>query len=440
MTQERHAAIGIHAIEPGADDHGEMLRRRQIARRTRWIAVIVLALLALGAARTIVSRMANAKVLESTAGELAKPYVKTAFPKQSDAAQKVVLPGTLQGAMQSPIAARSTGYLKRWTKDIGSRVEKGELLAEIESPEVDQQLLQAAAARQQAAAALEFAKSTVARWEALRQKDVVSQQELDEKRGAAAQASANLAAADANVQRLRQLQGFKRVVAPFSGVITKRNVDVGDLIDVGGQRVLFVLTQADALRVYVNVPQSYAQLVKAGQPVVVTQAELRGQRFEGKVARTAAAIDAATRTMQVEVALPNREGLLLPGAYVQVELPLEASRSIVVPNNALLFRAEGARIAVVDGAGKVRLQPVTLGRNLGETVEVLSGVGPKDRMVLNPTDSLADGDEVAFDANPAAGRAGPAASAGARGDAGARGEGATGAAARAEAAAPARAP
>ncbi len=182
--------------------------------------------------------------------------------------QALALPGTLQGFVQAPISARASGYLKRWTKDIGARVAQGELLAEIETPEIDQQLSQAVAARAQTASSLELAKSTVARWENLRQKDVVSQQELDERRSAVMQGDANLAAADANVQRLRQLEGFKRVVAPFAGVITRRNVDVGDLIDgAGGSagRPLFLLTQTDPLRVYVNVPQSYANLVKPGQ-------------------------------------------------------------------------------------------------------------------------------------------------------------------------------
>jgi len=320
--------------------------------------------------------------------------VKTSLPKTNDAGQTLALPGTLQGFVQSPIAARSAGYLRRWTKDIGSRVEKGEVLAEIETPEIDQQLSQAVAAREQAASSMELARSTVERWEGLRKKDVVSQQDLDEKRSSAAQARANLAAADANVQRLRQLEGFKRVVAPFSGVITKRNVDVGDLIDLSG-KPLFTLSQTDPLRVYVNVPQSYAQLVKPGQPVVITQGELRGQSFKGTVARTAASIDTGTRTMQVEIALPNKEGLLMPGAYVQVSLPLQATQSLLVPTNALLFRGEGSRVAVVDKAGRVKLRAVTLGRNYGESVEVLDGVTAADVLVLNPSDSLTDGDEVA---------------------------------------------
>ena len=398
MTEQRHAALGIHAADPNESPDAihlaDPLQRKLVARRVRLLTIVVLVLLALGAGRTVISRMGNAKALEVGTTERAKQYVKTTLPKTAEAGQTLALPGTLQGFVQSPIAARAAGYLRRWTKDIGARVEKGEVLAEIESPELDQQLSQAVAAREQAASGLQLATSTVERWESLRKKDVVSQQDLDERRSSAAQARANLAAADANVQRLRQLEGFKRVVAPFAGVITRRNVDVGDLIDTSG-KPLFTLSQTDPLRVYVNVPQSYAQLVKAGQPVVVTQGELRGQSFKGTVARTAASIDTGTRTMQVEIALPNPDGTLLPGAYVQVALPLSASQAMLVPTNALLFRAEGARVAVVDGNGRVTLKAVTLGRNYGETVEVLDGLAADQRLVLNPSDSLADGDQVA---------------------------------------------
>ncbi len=395
MTEQRHAGLAIHPVEP--DEHHELLQRRQIVRRTRWLVLAVLVLLAIGAARTVIVRIANGKTLEANAGEHAVQYVKTALPTTPKAGQTLALQGTLQGYVQAPISARASGYLKRWTQDIGARVRQGDLLAEIETPEIDQQLSQAVAAREQAAAGLSLAKSTVARWEALRQKDVVSQQDLDERRGAVASATANLAAADANVQRLKQTEGFKRVLAPFPGVITRRNVDVGDLIDAGaggGGRALFLLAQTDPLRVYINVPQAYAQLIKAGQPVVVTQAELRGQRFDGRIARSSGAIDATTRMMQVEVALPNKDGTLLPGAYVQVSLPLAASQSLTVPANALLFRAEGTRVAVVDAQSRIKLQTVNLGRNYGETVEVLSGIGAADRLVLNPSDSLADGDAV----------------------------------------------
>ena len=404
MSEQHHSAPGAHPAGPSQpDDGGEPLKRRQVVRRAKILVVVVLVLLAVGAGRTVLSRLSNEKLLEAGTAERAKQYVKTVFPKVSEAGQTLALPGTLQGFVQSPIAARASGYVKRWYKDIGSRVEKGELLAELETPEIDQQLSQAVAAREQTASSLTLATSSMQRWEALRKKDAVSQQELDERRSGDAQARANLAAADANVERLRQLEGFKRVVAPFAGVITRRNVDVGDLIDAGGAgRALFMLTQTDPLRVYVNVPQSYAQLIKPGQEVSVTQAELLGQTFHGKVARTSASIDAATRTMQIEVSLPNRDGALLPGAYVQVSLPLQSSKALTIPTNALLFRGEGIRVAIVDAAGRVHLRPINIGRNYGETVEVLDGIAGTDQLVLNPSDSLAEGDQVAIAPAPSA--------------------------------------
>jgi len=369
---------------------------RKVLRRARLIMLVVLLLLAAGAGRTILSRISNANALEAGTAERAKVYVKTALPKSDAAGQTVSLPGTLQGYVQSPIAARASGYIKRWTHDIGSRVAKGALLAEIEAPEIDQQLSQAIAVREQTASSLALAKSTRERWEALKKRDAVSQQELDEKRSGEVQAAANLAAADANVERLRQLEGFKRVVAPFAGVITRRNVDVGDLIDAGGGagRVLFTLAQTDPLRVYVYVPQAYSQLVKPGQEVSITQAELRGQVFRGTVARTAGSIDAATRTMQVEIQLPNRDGLLLPGAYVQAALPLAASKALVIPANTLMIRGAGTLVAVVGAAGRIKLKPIKVGRNYGQTVEVIDGVSATDQLVLNPSDSLGEGDTV----------------------------------------------
>jgi len=220
----------------------------------------------------------------------------------------------------------------------------------------------------------------------------VSQQELEERRSGFAQAKANLAGADANVERLKQLEGFKRVVAPFSGVITKRNVDIGDLID--SNKPLFLLSQTDPLRVYVNVPQSYAHLVKPGQAAIVTQTELRGRSFKGQVARTASSIDASTRTMQVEISLPNRDGALLPGAFVSVELVAAPSNTLSAPANTLLFRSQGTLVATVNASGIVHLQPVRVGRNYGETVEVLDGLKGDESLVLNPSDSIAEGDKV----------------------------------------------
>ncbi|WP_144733560.1 efflux RND transporter periplasmic adaptor subunit [Extensimonas perlucida] len=394
MTEQRHAAMAIHPLETDGTGHHDLLKRQQMVRRTRAILVVVALLLLIGAARTLYQRHANASALEKVAAEQSTQYVLTTTPTLPQKGQTLTLPGTLQGYVQASIAARVSGYLKRWTHDIGSRVKQGELLAEIETPEIDQQLAQAIAAREQAAASLALARSTAQRWEALRQKDVVAQQDLEERRNAVATATANLAAAEANVQRLRQMEGFKRVLAPFAGVVTRRNVDVGDLIDAGAGRVLFTMAQTDPLRIYVNVPQSYASRIQPGQPVIVTQAELQGQKFEGKVARTAGAIDIATRQMQVEIALPNPDGSLLPGAYVQVEVPLPPSKMLSVPENALLFRAEGTRVAIVDAQGKVHLQPVTLGRNYGGSIEVLSGLQGNEQLVLNPSDALAEGDTV----------------------------------------------
>ncbi len=393
MSVESHNPLAIHPVE---GEEAELLRRQQIIRRVKLITIISLLLLAVGAGRTLISRASNARTLEANAAVQSEQFVKVAKPQSGKAGQSLTLPGTLQGFVQSPIAARASGYLRRWHKDIGSRVEKGDLLAELDTPEIDQQLSQAIATREQTASSLALARSTLTRWEALRAKDAVSQQELDERRSASAQAAANLAAADANVERLRQLESFKRVVAPFAGVITRRNVDVGDLIDAGGGagRAMFLLAQTDPLRVYINVPQSSAHLVKRGQKAVVTQTELSGQTFEGEVARTSGSIDAATRTMQVEITLRNKDGVLMPGAYVQVSLPLTTSSTLTIPTNSLIIGGEGVRVAVVGEDSRVKLRPVKIGRNYGQNVEALSGVTVADRLVLNPSDSLSDDDKV----------------------------------------------
>ena len=391
MTEQRHAGPGIHA--GAGDDHPEQVQRAKVVRGLKIVTLAVLVLLGLGAARTVLSRAANSKELDAGVAEHTAIYVKTATPQAAGASRTVALPGTLQGEVQAPIAARAAGYVKSWSTDIGSRVRKGDVLAELEAPELDQQVSQARAVRDQTASTVALAQTTVDRWDALRKKDVVAQQDLDERRAALVQARANLAAADANLQRLQELEAFKHVTAPFAGIVTRRNIDVGDLIDTRG-KPLFLLSQTDPLRVYISVPQSYANLVKTGESVVVTQAELQNRQFKGQVTRTSGSIDAATRTMQVEVSLPNKDGALLPGAYVQVALPLSASATLSVPSNALLFRGEGPRVAVIDAQGKVTLHAVTLGRNNGSTVEVTSGLQATDRLVLNPPDSLVDGDVV----------------------------------------------
>lgn len=377
-----------------SSDEQMALHHQRLLKKASWWVAGVLLLLTLGAARSVIARIDNDKVLSSQAQTGQAQFVKVTQAQVGNAGQKLSLPGTLQGFIQAPVSARTSGYLKKWHRDIGTKVKQGELLAEIDAPELDQQLSQAIATRDQAASSLELAMSTVERWEGLRRKDVVSQQELDERRSAATQARANLASAEANVQRLKQLESFKRIVAPFSGVITRRLVDVGDLIDGGGAKPLFVMAQTDPLRVYVNVPQASAHAIKPGMTVTVSQAELAGQPFTGKVVRTAGALDAVTRTLQVEVNLANPQGLLMPGAYVQVSLPAGGSSALTVPNNVLMFRAEGPLVAMVDEAGRVTLKSIKLGRNFGESVQVLQGVSQQDRLVVNPSDALATGDKV----------------------------------------------
>ena len=394
MTDQRHATLQIHADD---GQHARPLHRAQIVRRFRIGVYILLASLLLAAVATVVLRIGNARALEASTVQLNKQYIVTVAATSNARSQPIMLPGTLQGSVEAPIHARSAGYVTRWTADIGARVKKGDLLAEISTPEVDQQLSQAIAARPQIVATVELAKTSFGRWQNLRKQDAVSQQELDERQSTLAQVQSNLASADANILRLKELKSFQRIVAPFAGTITRRNVNVGDLIDAGNggaAKALFTLAQTGALRVYLYVPQAYSQLVKIGEGVDITQAELPGQVYRGTVARTAGAIDAASRTLQIEINLPNPDGKLLAGTYVNVALPTLARKSLTVPVNTLLLRAEGPRIGVVEANSKIRLHPVTLGTDYGLTIEVLSGITAGDQLVVNPPDSLADGDAV----------------------------------------------
>jgi RND family efflux transporter MFP subunit len=408
MSEQRHAALGIHgAPEDGAHHHHP--HRGPVLKRAKLIGLGALVLLVAGAGATLAMRAVNARALAEAVAEHAKTYVLTAQPTPAGKGEALTLPATLQGIIESPIYARSSGYVLRWAKDIGGQVRKGEVLAEIDTPEVDQQLVQAVAARAQAAASLDLAKSSAERWEALRKKDAVTQQELNERSSAYTQAQANLAAADANVKRLQKLEEFKKVLAPFDGVLTHRNVEVGDLIDAGNGgagRALFTLAQVNQLRAYIYVPQAYAQRIKVGDKAQVTQSEAPDQVFEGTVARTAGAIDAATRTLQVEISVPNKDNALLAGAYVQVGLAVSgSSNALIVPSNVLLFRPEGTRVPVVDAGGHVKLRAVTVGHDLGNSLEILSGLTVDDKMVLNPPDSLADNDVVTLAAPTAVGGA-----------------------------------
>jgi RND family efflux transporter MFP subunit len=378
-----------------------------VLKRAKFIVGGIVSVLLIGAVVVFVLRSFQAGALESSTTLHAKRYVTTITPTAGGDGQPLTLPGTLLGVIESTVYARSNGYVVRWVKDIGSAVKKGDLLAEITAPEIDEELSQAVSARVQAAASADLAKSTADRWKALRQKDAVTQQDLDERQSAYNQAAASLAAADANVGRLRKLQGFNQVVAPFDGVVTRRNIDVGDLVNAGNGgsgQALFAVAQVDPLRLYVYVPQAYAHQVKIGDAVTVTLAERTGGEYRGAVARTARAIDTATRTMQVEIRVPNPSGALIAGSYVQVTLPINVDvQVLVVPTNVLLFRPDGTRVALVDSGGRVHTALVKLGTDFGTSVEVLSGLHAADRIVLNPADSLADGDVVTLPAaQPAA--------------------------------------
>jgi RND family efflux transporter MFP subunit len=359
------------------------------------IAVVVLALLA-GAVITMLMRIHSSRVLAQETERESVPTVAVIHPILEKPDEELVLPGSLLAFEESPIYARTNGYLLRWYKDIGSRVTKGELLADIDTPEVDQELMQARATRQQIVAQMDLAKINSDRYLSLRTTDSVSQQEADQQASGYQQAKANLDANDANVRRLQELEAFKHVYAPFSGVLTKRNVDPGALINAGGTgKELFDVARVDPLRVYVSVPQTYAPAIKNGMEAWVTLQELPGQKFKGTVARTAESIDPTTRTLLTEVDVPNKDGRLLPGSFGEVHFrPGINGQKVTLPVNTMLFRQEGPRVAVVGSDNKVQLRPITIGRDYGSTLEILGGVDVGEQVVINPADSLEEGQQV----------------------------------------------
>lgn len=368
------------------------------ARKSGLLALAVLTILMVAGAFALVRRVTERGALAKETERLAVPTVGVIKPATEPTSDQLVLPAQLQAYVESAIYARTNGYLLRWNKDIGSKVRKGELLADIDTPEVDQELSQAKAAQQQTVAQLQLAKSTAERWINLRKTDSVSQQESDQQSSAYTQAIANNAAAEANVRRLQQLESFKHVYSPISGVITRRNTDVGALITAGSSgtgKELFDVAQVDPLRVFVSVPQTNAPSIRAGLPAYIELREYPGQKFTGKVVRTADSIDPATRTMLTEIDVPNPDGRLLPGSYAEVHfaVPVQTTR-LSIPVNALLFRPEGPRVAVVGSDHKVHLKAISIGRDYGTKVEILGGLDPNDQIVVNPADSLEDGQEV----------------------------------------------
>jgi RND family efflux transporter MFP subunit len=358
---------------------------------------IVVALVILGAL-VMIQRRSQFQALAKDTEALAVPTVAVIHPTSENGAEDLVLPGTLQAYVESPIYARTNGYLKKWYHDIGSRVNKGELLADIDTPEVDQQLDQAKADLVTAQANEHLSQITETRYSELLKTDGVSKQEVDNARGDLAAKRAVVQSFEANMRRLNELKSFQQVFAPFSGVVTQRNVDIGTLINAGNggtSQQLFYLAQTDPIRVYVNVPEAFAPAIRKGLGAYLELAQYPGEKFQGQVVRTAEAIDLATRTLLTEVDVPNKNGLLLPGGYAQVHLQVHVqTERLQVPVNALLFRSEGLRAVVIDSNNRVRLQALEIGRDYGTALEVLTGLNHNDWIVLNPPDSIENGQEV----------------------------------------------
>jgi len=330
--------------------------------------------------------------LAADARDHARMPVSVAHPQSGASQLSVRFPANIQAYTETPIYARTNGYIKRWHVDIGARVERGQLLAEIETPELDRQLQQAEAAQAQAQANLELARSTAARYQELLKQDGVSKQETDQAVTTLNADEANLKASAANVNQLKEMQAFERVTAPFAGTITGRYIDIGTLIASGTNTLLFRLAEISTLRVYANIPEFYSKDVAIGMPVELETPGSKGKKFAGQVVRTSGAIDPLSRTLLAEIRVPNPNLALVPGEFGEVTFRLRSSRPVlVVPSSSLLFRAQGPQVALVQADGRVHLQDVQLGRDLGNSVEVISGLKPEDEVIENPSDAITDG-------------------------------------------------
>jgi RND family efflux transporter MFP subunit len=383
----------------------EMLSPRHGPRTGKVVAAIALvAAMAFAAALYFGLRHQRAvrEELAAAIQDSARTPVSVIHPQPSAAQLNVTFPANLQGYIETPIYARTNGYIKRWLVDIGAHVKTGQLLAEIETPELDQQLRQAEAAQAQAQANLDLARITATRYEGLLKFDGVSKQEVDQANGTLKADEANLKAAIANVNQLKEMQSFEKVTAPFAGTITTRYIDIGSLIAAGTNTLLFRLSETSTLRVYSNVPEAYSPDIAPGVSADVEVPEVAGKKFPGKVVRTAGAIDPTTRTMLTEVHVPNPTGVLAPGEFGEVTFHLRSSRpAVVIPSNALLFRAQGPQVALVRSDSKVHLQSIQLGRDFGNSLEVLAGLTPEDSVIANPSDAITEGTLV--DVQPSAG-------------------------------------
>ncbi|MGD0907130.1 MAG: efflux RND transporter periplasmic adaptor subunit [Candidatus Acidiferrales bacterium] len=343
-------------------------------------------------------RSTNAQLAQETQ-QLAIPTVAVIHPKPAPPQQEIVLPGNMQPYIDAPIYARTNGYLKSWTADIGAHVKVGQLLAIIESPEVDQQLQQARADLATAEANFHLAEITAARYEDLIKTDSVAQQDVDNATGNYDARKTAVESAQSNVKRLQELQSFEKIFAPFDGVITARNTDIGALIDSGSSagtaRELFHIAAVDKLRVYVNVPQIYSPQIRSGLRAQLVLTEYPGRQFEGTIVRNSGAIDNTTRTLLTEIDADNPAALLKPGGYVEVHLKLPSpSTTYTIPVNATIFKSQGMQVATVKDGKTISLIPIAPGRDFGTDIEVLSGLRADDSVVINPPDSLTNGQQV----------------------------------------------
>ena len=386
--------------EPSADESDKNLRHK-IRRYSLILLVVALCLAVWGE----VSRVRARASLGKDAAQAAIPTVVTVTPNRTPLGEELVLPGSVQAYVEAPIYARTNGYLKEWRTDIGTQVTKGQLLAEIDAPEVDRQLSQAQADLATARANESLSNSTNVRWKGLLTTESVSKQDADEKAGDADAKKAAADSAAANVARLRELESFKRVVAPFSGVITARNTDIGALINAGQSTgaELFRIADMHKLRIFVQVPEGYAAVTRPGLEADLRFAEQPGRTFTATTVRTSNALDPTLRTLQVELELDNANRDVFPGAYAEVHFKLPASaQSLRLPANTVLFRAAGLQVATLDAQKHVKLKSIVQGRDFGNTIEILSGLEPDEVVILNPPDSLTDGVLVRISSPPPA--------------------------------------
>lgn len=355
-------------------------------------ATVAVILIVIGVIVGLVPRWFAHQSLAKETAEMAVQSVAVVSPTPGKSDLGVPLPAEVQAYVEAPIYARASGYLKTWDVDIGTNVEAGQLLAVIDTPELDQQLEQAKAEVAQADASLTLAKTTAERWADLLKTASVSEQENAEKQADYELKKADLQAAKANLHRLEDLKSFARVTAPFAGTITARDTDVGQLITAGSGRALFRLAQTDPLRVYVHVPQTLSHEVQAGQGAQLIISELPGRTFEAKVVRTAGAMDPNSRTLLAELQVDNPKNEILAGSYAQVRFDdILGDPTLTLPANTLLFRSEGMQVGVVDESGKVEVRTIKLGRDFGQTVEVVEGINAGDRVIVNPPDSITSG-------------------------------------------------